>query len=75
MSNKTEPPDREGLVKISTDGSSFRNGKKDAVAVVGVYFGAGDSRQVTLLRCFVCPRLVIHYLLKHFHFSPSLAHH
>ncbi|KAI4619320.1 uncharacterized protein J4E87_007570 [Alternaria ethzedia] len=39
-------PDWPGLLKISTDGSSFRNGKADAAAGVGVFFGVSDPRNV-----------------------------
>jgi ribonuclease HI len=31
---------------INTDGSAFRNGKADAIAGIGVYFGPGDPRSV-----------------------------
>lgn len=37
-------PDWPGLFKISTDGSCFKNGKPDAAAGVGVFFGKGDPR-------------------------------
>ncbi|GAB7365429.1 hypothetical protein MBLNU230_g6506t1 [Neophaeotheca triangularis] len=38
---------KDGEVKIYTDGSSLGNGTAGAVAGVGVYFGAGDKRNVS----------------------------
>ncbi|XRM37902.1 hypothetical protein ABZX51_001349 [Aspergillus tubingensis] len=40
----TGPP---GMLRIYTDGSSLKNGKALASAGVGVYFGPGDSRNVS----------------------------
>ncbi|KAH5752382.1 hypothetical protein HBI16_242420 [Parastagonospora nodorum] len=37
-------PGSESWLVINTDGSSFRNGKPDAIAGVGVYFGPNDKR-------------------------------
>ncbi|CAO2655410.1 Nn.00g104740.m01.CDS01 [Neocucurbitaria sp. VM-36] len=39
-------PEFPGSLVINTDGSSFRNGKKDAIAGVGVFFGKRDARNV-----------------------------
>ena len=39
-----EPLDHEDLLKISTDGSSIGNGKAEAAAGVGVFFGVSDPR-------------------------------
>lgn len=39
-SKKSEP------LIINTDGSSFRNGKSEAVAGVGIFFGTQDPRYV-----------------------------
>jgi hypothetical protein len=35
---------REDPLVINTDGSSFHNGKADAIAGIGVYFGPHDNR-------------------------------
>ncbi|GKZ32972.1 hypothetical protein AbraIFM66950_002676 [Aspergillus brasiliensis] len=40
----TGPP---GMLRIYTDGSSLKNGQALAAAGVGVYFGPGDSRNVS----------------------------
>lgn len=34
----------EDVLRIYTDGSSLGNGKKTAIAGVGVFFGDGDKR-------------------------------
>ena len=46
----------EDVLMVWTDGSSRGNGKKGAVAGVGVYFGEGDSRYNfnTALEVFIC---------------------
>lgn len=36
------------MLRIYTDGSSLKNGRTQAAAGVGVYFGPGDSRFVYL---------------------------
>ncbi|KAH6670016.1 putative ribonuclease H [Halenospora varia] len=38
---------RSGVLKVWTDGSSRGNGRKGALAGVGVWFGAGDGRNVS----------------------------
>jgi hypothetical protein len=35
---------RKDALVINTDGSSFHNGKADAIAGIGVYFGPHDNR-------------------------------
>ncbi|KAL9026307.1 MAG: hypothetical protein Q9196_005011 [Gyalolechia fulgens] len=40
-------PARSGTVRIHTDGSALRNGGASAFAGVGVYFGPGDTRNVS----------------------------
>jgi hypothetical protein len=35
---------RKDALVINTDGSSFHNGKADAIAGIGVYFGPRDNR-------------------------------
>lgn len=42
---KTQPKGPPGMLRIYTDGSSLKNGKTQAAAGVGVYFGPGDSRR------------------------------
>ncbi|KAK3381768.1 ribonuclease H-like domain-containing protein [Podospora didyma] len=37
----------DGFLIIYTDGSSLNNGKRNAVAGVGVYFGEGDPRNIS----------------------------
>ncbi|KKK12449.1 RNase H domain protein [Aspergillus ochraceoroseus] len=44
---KTRPKAPPGMLRIYTDGSSLKNGKAHASAGVGVYFGPGDSRNVS----------------------------
>ncbi|KAJ5216401.1 Ribosomal protein L9/RNase H1 N-terminal [Penicillium cinerascens] len=44
---KTQAAGIPGVLRIYTDGSSLRNGTKLASAGVGVYFGPGDSRNVS----------------------------
>ncbi|KAJ5477014.1 hypothetical protein N7539_007158 [Penicillium diatomitis] len=44
---KTRATGIPGMLRIYTDGSSLRNGTKLASAGVGVYFGPGDSRNVS----------------------------
>ncbi|KAL6236279.1 Caulimovirus viroplasmin-domain-containing protein [Aspergillus navahoensis] len=46
---KTQPKGPPGMLRIYTDGSSLGNGRVRAMAGVGVYFGPGDSRFVSLL--------------------------
>lgn len=45
---KTLPKGPPGMLRIYTDGSSLKNGRTQAAAGVGVYFGPGDSRFVYL---------------------------
>ncbi|KAL4905366.1 Caulimovirus viroplasmin-domain-containing protein [Aspergillus multicolor] len=45
---KTQPKGPPGMLRIYTDGSSLKNGRVQAMAGVGVYFGPGDSRFVSL---------------------------
>lgn len=47
---------KTGTLHIYTDGSSLSNGRTDAVAGVGVFFGAGDPRYV---HPKICGRLCI----------------
>lgn len=48
-----EPPAKkiktsgDGLTEVYTDGSSMGNGKKGAAAGIGVFFGVGDSRNLS----------------------------
>lgn len=46
---KTLPKGPPGMLRIYTDGSSLKNGRTQAAAGVGVYFGPGDSRFVYLI--------------------------
>lgn len=39
--------DPNGLVEVYTDGSTLANGQEGAVAGVGVFFGDGDSRNIS----------------------------
>lgn len=48
-----QQPGRPGPLKIYTDGSSLRNGTMGAKAGVGVYFGPGDERYLTLVFYFI----------------------
>ncbi|KAL8336388.1 hypothetical protein RB601_000280 [Gaeumannomyces tritici] len=41
------PPPAGGLTEIYTDGSSIGNGKANAAAGVGVFFGEGDPRNIS----------------------------
>lgn len=41
-------PSQKGIIRIYTDGSSRGNGKLGASAGVGVFFGNGDPRSVTI---------------------------
>ena len=36
------------VIKVYTDGSCLKNGRQGAVAGIGIYFGRGDSRNVSL---------------------------
>lgn len=47
VKTSTEPTSKSKTVKVYTDGSSLNNGKLGALAGVGVYFGASDSRNVS----------------------------
>ncbi|KAI4184939.1 MAG: hypothetical protein L6R41_004431 [Letrouitia leprolyta] len=40
-------PSRSGTLRIHTDGSALRNGGTNAFAGVGVYFGPGDTRNIS----------------------------
>lgn len=43
----SEPPVDDGILRIYTDGSSLANGKVGSRAGLGVYFGEGDSRNLS----------------------------
>ncbi|KAL2863794.1 RNA-DNA hybrid ribonuclease [Aspergillus lucknowensis] len=45
---KAQPKAPPGMLRIYTDGSSLKNGKTQAAAGVGVYFGPGDTRFASL---------------------------
>jgi ribonuclease HI len=47
IATKTQQKGPPGMLRIYTDGSSLRNGRVQAMAGVGVYFGPGDSRFVS----------------------------
>ena len=36
------------VIKVYTDGSCLKNGRQGAVAGIGVYFGRGDPRNISL---------------------------
>jgi hypothetical protein len=44
ISNTMEEAVFQDYLVINTDRSTFRNGKRDAVSGVGVYFGKNDKR-------------------------------
>ncbi|EAW08019.1 RNA-DNA hybrid ribonuclease [Aspergillus clavatus NRRL 1] len=44
---KSRPTGPPGMLRIYTDGSSLKNGRDTAAAGVGVYFGPGDTRNVS----------------------------
>jgi len=45
--NKTNLIRKQELIEVFTDGSSFNNGKKNAQAGFGVYFGENDIRNIS----------------------------